>query len=213
MKLWLYFLLFTAIIFSVLWLLQTVFLQNFYNDMLISDTRAAAKRIAENCGSDSFFDAIDELAYDNTMLVFLTDTNGNVIYSADGFSLLHNRKRIENDFGKNGRRGIRGIYRNLPDGFDSFLEALAESENGTVEYSTDSLYIYGTYVNLSGERAALYVSTTLEAVGSAVNIIRRQLVLGTILSVLIASALSWIIAHGFSSKRLIFPWVALPGTI
>lgn len=34
-KLWLYFVLFTAIIFIVLWLLQTVFLQSFYNSMLI----------------------------------------------------------------------------------------------------------------------------------------------------------------------------------
>ena len=33
MKLWLYFVLFTALIFIVLWLLQTVFIQNFYNDI------------------------------------------------------------------------------------------------------------------------------------------------------------------------------------
>ena len=46
-RLWLYFILFAAVIFSLLWILQTVFLQNFYNGMLAKNTCAAAEEIAE----------------------------------------------------------------------------------------------------------------------------------------------------------------------
>ena len=37
--------LFTAAIFTVLWLLQTVFLQSFYNGMIIRNTLSAADQI------------------------------------------------------------------------------------------------------------------------------------------------------------------------
>ena len=60
-KLWIYFVLFTALIFSLLWLLQTVFLQSFYNGMLIKNTRSAAEEIAGSTGSSDFTDRIDEL--------------------------------------------------------------------------------------------------------------------------------------------------------
>ena len=36
------FMLFTAVIFTVLWILQTVFLQSFYNSMIIRNTISAA---------------------------------------------------------------------------------------------------------------------------------------------------------------------------
>ena len=60
-KLWIYFVLFTALIFSLLWLLQTVFLQSFYNDMLINNTKQAAASISESFNDDDFSNIIDEL--------------------------------------------------------------------------------------------------------------------------------------------------------
>ena len=42
---------FTAVIFTVLWLLQTVFLQRFYDGMIIKNTVAAADSIESQFGS------------------------------------------------------------------------------------------------------------------------------------------------------------------
>ena len=58
-KLWLYFALFTALIFVVLWLLQTVFLQGLYNGMLIRNTKKVLKSIAA-CEDDEFVEFADK---------------------------------------------------------------------------------------------------------------------------------------------------------
>ena len=88
-KLWLYFVLFTAIIFSVLWLLQTVFLQGFYDAMLIRNTKTAAQQIVEHSNQSDINRLIDELTHDNSFLVYITDTQGNIYYSADEYKAGH----------------------------------------------------------------------------------------------------------------------------
>ena len=87
-KLWIYFMVFAALIFSVLWLLQTVFLQSFYNDMLIDHTKTVAKKIVRNSSKENFSDMIDELSLSNCILVYITDTDGAILYSSDQFKRL-----------------------------------------------------------------------------------------------------------------------------
>ena len=200
-KLWMYFILFTAFIFTVLWLLQTVFLQSFYDAMLISNTKAAAEKISANSRSESVDTLIDELAHNNTILVFVTDQSGNVLYAADEFRQLHSkRKNGPDEMGRHGD-GKRDSYRMLPDGYDSFLSELKSSSTGVTEKNSGSLYVYGTYIDYynCSEPAVLYVGTTLDTVGSSVSIISMQLVWVTLLSLLSGFVLSWFIARRFSS--------------
>ena len=70
-KLLSYFIFFTAVIFTVLWLLQTVFLQRFYNSMLIRNTQSAADKIAAACSDDDITEQIDEISRENSILVFV----------------------------------------------------------------------------------------------------------------------------------------------
>ena len=92
-KLWIYFALFTAFIFIVLWLLQTVFLQGFYNRMLISDTREAAEDIITNSTKPDIEKKIDTIARKNSILVVVADENGDIIYSSDEFKSKHTKSR------------------------------------------------------------------------------------------------------------------------
>ena len=89
-KLWLYFALFTAIIFSVLWLLQIVFLQGFYNQMLIRSTKSAAEKIVKNSDSENITEVIDNITRGNSLLVYITDSDGNVLYISDEYKNTHN---------------------------------------------------------------------------------------------------------------------------
>ena len=95
-----YFLIDTAVIFALLWLLQTVFLQGTYNRMLIRNTRAAAEEIAagafgtgdsaandpdrddsaandpdrdDSAANSLDTDRIDAIALENSLLVYVTD--------------------------------------------------------------------------------------------------------------------------------------------
>ena len=53
-KLWLYFVLFAAVIFSLLWIMQTVGLQRFYDGMMKNNIRNAAKTIIAAAQSEDF---------------------------------------------------------------------------------------------------------------------------------------------------------------
>ena len=204
-KLWLYFVLFSAIIFSLLWVLQTVFLQSFYNTMLENKTRAAAEKMVSSSSDADFTTVIDDLSADNSLLVFVTDTEGTILYSSDSYKPYY-RSYGSNHGGENNpyRKGEEmnwqvGNYRNLPDSYDEFLVSLLSSENGITQYKTDSQYIYGTFIELDGaEKAVLYVSAALGAVGAAASIIRIQLLWVTILSLLIAFLVAWLLARRFS---------------
>lgn len=198
-KLCLYFLIFTLIIFSVLWLLQTVFLQNFYNHMLIKNTRNAAEKIENEYKN---FDAVDEIARENSLLVFLTDTDGNFIYSTDEYKSNYHKNSYENDE-KNNENPYRqneklsyetAQYRALPDGYDEFLKELKE-KNGQIEIQNDTHFIFGKILK---NDEVLYINTTLDPVGSAANIIQIQLLWVSILSIFVSIILSYYFSKKFA---------------
>ena len=212
-KLWLYFALFTAIIFSVLWLLQIVFLQGFYNQMLIRSTKSAAEKIVKNSDSENITEVIDNITRGNSLLVYITDSDGNVLYISDEYKNTHKENGLkEREAEQKGlvepeQKGMgekfkkhNGGYRSLPENFESFLDSLKSSGSGVTEYSNDCLYVYGAYIDFYGVdgKAVLYVSTTLNAVGSTVTIIGYQLAIVTAFSLVIGFVLAWFIARRFA---------------
>ena len=199
-RLWSYFALFTALIFTVLWLLQTVFLQNFYDGMIINNTKAAAEKIISDGKNEDINSEIDELAHNNSILVYITDTQGNILYSSDEFSGMRKRGlSAENDELKGKKYGKhQGGYRSLPGEYGEFLEKLSESN--IIEMQSENYYIYGSYMDYYGteEKSVLYVGAVIDAVGASVTIISIQLVWVTVLSVAVGFVLSWFIARRFS---------------
>lgn len=201
-KLFLYFILFTAIIFSVLWLLQFVFLQNFYDAMLINNTRSAAEKIVQNSSSADITSFIDETAGKNSLLVYITDTDKNVLFISDEYKKGQGKKRMEAGVQVRDKEAHlrNGNYRSLPENFGEFTDALEQSENGVVELKDDGFYVYGSYIDFYGNdgKSVLYVGTALDAVGAAVNIIGAQLAIVTGLSVLTGFILAWLFSRKFS---------------
>ena len=199
-KLLSYFMFFTAVIFAILWLLQTVFLQRFYNGMVIKNTVAAADKIASRSDTGDINEYIDELSRDNSVLVFVTDTEGNILYSSDEYKKGHKIKDNEPDGVMGEFRGERGHYRELPENYGEFLSKLTASDNNEAELQTEDMYIYGRYISFYGceENAVLYIGTTLNAVGSTARIIRVQLLWVTALSVVIGFVLAWFMSRSFS---------------
>ena len=203
-RLWTAFALFAAVIFALLWLLQTVFLQSFYNGMLERNTRKAAAEIAAQSRTAELSGLIDRLSLDNSLLVFVTDTDGTVLYSSDAYKAYYHASEYGDGENNPYRKGEtmnwqNANYRDLPDGYGDFLAALEASPDGETELKTGTQYVYGTYITLQdGQRAVLYTSATLGAVGAAASIIRVQLLWVTVLSLLIAFGLAWLLARKFS---------------
>lgn len=208
-KLWAYFALFAATIFAVLWVCQTVFLQTFYDRMVIRNIQAAAEQIAAQRSRADFGDWLDNLAYENSFLIFLTDAQGNVLYSTDEHSRAYRGEAAAEDTRDNPYHPSNeilnwqigaGRHLNLPPDFSSFMERLNSSKNGTVGYRlTDgSTYIYGTWLSTASGESILYISAALEAVGATVSILRTQLVWITGAALLFAFGIAFLISRRFT---------------
>ena len=204
-KLWLYFMLFTAIIFTVLWLLQTVFLQSFYNKMLISNTKKTAEMIAQNSNSEEITDRIDLASVSNSMLMYITDIDGTVLYFSDEYNGVRKKEHLLTEATEEYINGNKlkkkhiENFRNLPEDFEVILTNLNDGDSTAFEYTTENFYNYGTYIDYynTQEKAILYVRTTLDPVGSTVAIIRFQLIWVTLFSLIAGFILAWFIARSF----------------
>ena len=188
---------FTVVIFTVLWLLQTVFLQKFYNGMIIRNTINVAEKISEESCNSDITSYIDDVSRSNSILVFVTDTDGNIIYSSDEYKKGH-KNRLKND--RTDLRNEHQQYRELPENYSEFLSELNSSADGIAELQTDESYVYGRLIDFYGSdgKAVLYIGTTLNAVGSTARIIRIQLVWVTLLSIIIAFVLALFMSKSFS---------------
>lgn len=197
-----YFMLFTAVIFTVLWLLQTVFLQSFYNSMIIGNTRSAAEKVTSFSLDGDSGELLDELSWDNSLLVYVTDTEGNILYSADEYKKGHNgynenSGQRQSKGGKSHKEGHQH-YRELPDNYSEFMQSLSSSDSGEAELKTEQMYFYGKYIEYGDDKAILYLGTNLNAVGSTARIIRIQLIIVSIISVVIGFILALFISRRFS---------------
>ena len=171
--------------------------------MVIKNTRSAAESIINNSSEKNINELIDELAHNNSILVYITDTNGGLLYSSDEFSGMKRRTPESSQSGMKGKKSERHQtpYRSLPEEYGDFLQSLSESQDGIVEIRSDNYYIYGSYINYydTDSEAVLYVGAVIDAVGSSVTVISMQLVWVTILSVVVGFILSWFIAKRFSA--------------
>ena len=202
-KLWQWFVLFSAAIFILLWLLQTVFLQSFYNRMAIRGVEKAAEEIAAHSADADFYDVIDEAAAANSLLVFVTDPEGTILYSADEYKRLYGDAEQEEHRNENPWRSSdtvmnweKGALRNLPYSYAYLIAKLRDSGEDRTGFVTEdnAAYVTGTVLD-SGN--VLYISMPLGTVGGTVRILRLQLVWVSVLSLILGAVLAWAISKRF----------------
>lgn len=201
-KLLVCFIVFTAVIFTVLWLLQTVFLQRFYDGMIIKNTLSAAEKISSHSKENDISDYIDKLSRENSVIIFVTDTDGSILYSSDEYKRIqhmHENGEIMPDM-KPDSRIPRAHYRELPANYSEFLSKLSSSDTDTAELRYDDLYVCGRFIDYpeTDGKVVLYIGTMLTPVGSTARIIRIQLIWVTILSVIIGAVIAWFMSRSFS---------------
>lgn len=190
LKIWLYFVLFSAIVFFMLWFSLIFFLERFYETMKINDVRIAADTIVnsyEQHSGDSFGKTLTDIAVDNDLCVEVLDKYGRSLYSREvlGDCMIH---------GKENR-----VY--------VFLDKITESGNGQIYYkiknprSNYDMLLYGCAIGSpENPEGYLLLNTALVPVGSTVSIIKRQL--SIIIFILIGVAF---IISLYVSKRIAQP--------
>ncbi|HZK72107.1 MAG TPA: HAMP domain-containing sensor histidine kinase [Clostridia bacterium] len=195
-KIWLYFMLFVALILIILWLLQIMFLKSYYQAMKTAEIEKAANVIISQYGKNDFDQVMQQYTFRNNMLVIISDMNGHLVYTTDMFS-----RGLQGDG--------QGSGRQMSKDFSLFQQNLLDSETGTIFYKRGNpnmqLYIYGALINKgTDDQLILYISSPLDPIDSTIAILKNQLIIVTGILLLLAFFIAF-----FISRRLSRPIVKL----
>ena len=186
-KVWMYFILFTIVVFVLLWTFQILFLEKFYEGMKVRDAAAAAKKISasyDTMEKQEFRSLLSEVAVENDLCVEVLDKYGRSVYSEDvlGDCLIH------------GRENYTSVY--VTDIINSSdKEIRYRIVNPRTHYN---MLLYGCVLGDSDRpEGYLLLNSALVPVGSTVSIIKRQLMIITALLIIMAFIISL-----FLSRRI-----------
>lgn len=195
-KLWKYFVSFAALILICIWIFQTVFLSSFYETMKIHEVTKVGNELRNDYTSENFETKISNYANTKGLEIKVLDENGAWVYPLRLFDEFIERPRM--------------IWEN----FDKFFGSL-KRENRTYKIYTvryenlkDPSIVYAGYLgNSDGEDYYLYINSVLKPVDATVDVIKRILLIISIISLGLALVLAY-----FVSKRLSRPLVRMSNT-
>lgn len=184
-KIWLYFALFAALLMIILWFLQIIFLDTYYEEMKISQTRKIANSIRSHYGDSNLVDYISTLSYKNDMYIHIESGDGTIIFSPS-----QNLKHPILSANRIYLMEMAVMKKNLLNSNQQSLSTLLPDrgrENPTLAY--------GVWLDRTpGREVILYIFSPLFPVESTVDILSNQLKYVTIISLILAFGLSLLIS-------------------
>lgn len=185
-KLWLYFVSFAAAIMALLWLLQIVFLNSYYESMKIKEISRIGNELAAKYGSLDFENALVETSFNEGISINILDQTGKLVYPLDLFDIIR-QPRLNSET------------------FSDFLARLYGSETDYVVYTrTDDrvrnpILVYGAILrNGDAPNYFLFINSMLEPIDSTVNVLKSQLIRITGISFFLSLGISLILARWIS---------------
>lgn len=175
-RLWLHFLLFTALIMLFIWFLQVFFLNNYYKDMKIRQTKEVAMSM-KNYYQSLQLKPARKAAMDEAKANSTSDDLYIRIVS-DGKEVYPNNDTTAYD------KDIEHLSGRLKKTKDTFVDAKHEDKATGL-----STYFYATVLNKS-KTDIIYIAAPLYPVTSTVKILQRQLFYIIIISVIMSVILS-----------------------
>lgn len=188
-KLWIYFGLFAIIIIALLWLMQILLLNSFYETMKVAEISRSGKRIIREYNQDNsrLADIILQAHFEQGLSAGVYDSAGFPVFGADIM-----------------------FYPSSPNSAHLFPEIVSKLNNApsdTVSFvSSDSSHRYSSAIfaaklkNSYGSTLYLCLTSPLSPTNSTTQVLKVQLLIVTVLALLIALALSYFIA-----KKLALP--------
>lgn len=185
-KLWLYFVSFAAAIMALLWLLQIVFLNSYYESMKTKEISRIGNELAAKYGSSDFENALVETSFSEGISINILDQTGKLIYPLDIFDIIR-QPRLNSGT------------------FSDFLARLYGSETDHVVYTrtddrvSNPILVYGAILrNGDAPNYFLFINSMLEPIDSTVNVLKSQLIMITGISFFLALGISFILARWIS---------------
>ena len=182
-RLWLYFVVFALLLMAVLWVFQIFFLNAYYQDMKIRETSKVAADIEKAYGGDGFLDAVRELSITNDMYIHIETFNGRIIFSPS----TEERRRPSYAY-MNEMESVKAELIKSPESRVSVIIPESRTDTNTLAYAA--------YLNESPyNQVILYIFSPLYPVSSTVSILRTQLIYVTLISLVLAFAVSYYLSR------------------
>ncbi len=186
-KIWLYFVLFAALLMIILWFLQIFFLDTYYEEMKISETSKIAKSIISRYGNEDLVEYISEISYKNDMYIHIESSDGTII-----FSPIQDMERRLPDKAYFMEMAI--IKKNLIDSEEKTASIMLTDPN----HKNNTLAYCAYLDDTNGQEVILYIFSPLFPVESNVDILADQLKYVTFISLALAFAISFLISNRIS---------------
>lgn len=193
-KIWVYFVLFAALLMTILWFLQILFLDAYYEEMKISETSKFAESIIDDYQSgddgEELIEEISEISYRNDMYIHIESSDGTIIFSPS-----------------QGDDDHPGLPKNNAYIMEMTVlkSKLLQSEEGSISIMMggpshkNNILAYGAYLDdTEGQEVMLFIFSPLFPVESTVDILSNQLKYVTIISLALAFILSFLISNRVS---------------
>lgn len=180
-KTWLYFILFAGFLMFILWSLQVLFLNNFYDVMKDEQTQRVAKTIETDYQQQSvskFLKSVESISNSNDMFIYVISYDGDTMYfkpSGDATNAQYYSDQIETVN-------------------DAMLKKNSDSAYIRIRSADDSedVLAYGAILTADDKSPMLvYIFSPLWPVSSTISILTNQLVYVTFISLLVACLLSF----------------------
>ena len=182
LNIWFWFMEFVLLTFLLLWVCQVLFLQNFYDRMKTKDIMRLADKLIVLYQQGDYQREFKELAKQNELCIEVRDRFNR--------SLDHEHYVAGSCFIHGYNNQVTEIIRKLRESQSSY-----EYWKDTHPVTNADLLIYARVIGSpSMPEGYLLINTPLKPVSATVSIIRRQLIIITILLVLIALLLSMIVS-------------------
>ncbi len=191
-RLWKYFAAFAASIMLVLWILQIVFLQTYYQSMKLSEVEKIGKSLMASANEEDFQDIMDDTTYETGVFAILLTESGKVETSQHMFA-----------------HRIQGMGR----GFDEIIHEINNSKNGIVKKTypegreKGAIAVFAAKLKVDGKACYLIVNAPLAPVDATTQVLQSQLLIVTVISLLFAFVLSY-----FLAKKMAAPVVKISET-
>jgi methyl-accepting chemotaxis protein len=179
---------FAALLMGILWFLQIFFLDTYYEEMKISQTRKVANSIIDRYGEPNLVEYISTLSYKNDMFIHIESRDGTIIFSP-----------------------AQNLVRPGLLGGDVYLVEMAVIKRNLIQSNQESVstflnrinskrtLAYGAWMkDAEGHAAILYVFSPLYPTESTVEILSNQLKYVTLISLGLAFVLSLLISSRIS---------------
>jgi signal transduction histidine kinase len=192
LKLWSGMMILVVFMLILLWLFQIVFLENFYTSMRVSDIKnqgISIGKLLETTTKQDFQNALDTFAYNNNLSVEIMDLKENSIYTAGSTAgngqmpMMNSSARVE--------------------AFQEVLKGKTVLTELTHPRFGNKFMLISLPVKISGTLTnALFINMPLAAVKDTTSILKKQLLYITVILLVAAIIISFIISKTLTKPIL-----------